>query len=194
MRLNIGALVGNKGDFLEVEKEISADFIESLPDVNHVDGPLVMNLLVTNTGEGYLVNGHLNCEVVLRCSRCLKPMETKLKIPIEEEFLNRRPEGYNEESFLDEIPVAEGNELNLKSLIEESVLMNIPMKPVCESDCLGLCSICGTNLSDGQCDCDTTDVDIRLAPLKKLLETATKSPERRKDHGSTKEKTLKSKN
>lgn len=194
MRLNIGSLVGNKGDFLTAEEEVSAKFIESLPDVERVIKPLVVKLTVTNSGEGYLVEGKLQSEVVLKCSRCLKPIQKKIEIAIDEEFLNQRPDVDDAESLQEEIPVVEGNELDLTSLIKEMALMSIPMKPVCDPDCPGLCSNCGANLAESQCECDNSDIDIRLAPLKKLLETKTKSPERRKDHGSTKEKTFKSKN
>ncbi|NMB20457.1 MAG: DUF177 domain-containing protein [Firmicutes bacterium] len=194
MRLNISSLVGRKGAFFHVEKEFPADFMQGLPEVNQVRGPIRAKLRVTNTGEGYLVTGDLSLELELRCSRCLRPLKTILETSIEEEYLNRPPVE-DEDPLWDEQPLVEGNELDTTSLIEESLLVSIPMKTVCQEDCPGLCPGCGAVLAEETCDCPDPTIDIRLAPLSKLLQqvSETTTPERRKDHGSSKEKTFKSK-
>jgi uncharacterized protein len=113
---------------------------------------------------------------------------------MEEEYLNHPVES-TEDSLWDEQPLVDGNELDTTSLIEESILVSIPMKPVCREDCPGLCPGCGALLAEETCDCPDPTIDIRLAPLRKLLEqeSETTTPERRKDHGSSKEETFKSK-
>ncbi|HBN95616.1 MAG TPA: hypothetical protein DDZ66_04895 [Firmicutes bacterium] len=193
MRLNISSLAGRKGASFRVKRELPGKFVESAPEVIQVLGPILAELQVTNTGEGYLVTGSLSLEVELLCSRCLRPLETTLETAIEEEFLNH-PQEHSEDPW-DEDPLVEGNELDTTSLIEESLLVSIPMKPVCQEDCLGLCPGCGALLSEGVCDCPDPTIDIRLAPLSKLLAqtSETTTSERRKDHGSSKEKTFKSK-
>lgn len=191
MRLNIGSLVGKKGESFSFEKELPNDFIQFTQDVKGI-GPVLVQLTVTNTGEGYLVVGEVKLDVSLRCSRCLKPIQTKLIASIEEEYLHRPPSEV--EDLWDETPLVEANELDLSELLEESILMSVPMKAICQDDCPGLCPTCGADLSVGACECLSPDIDIRLAPLSELLHSLeTKSPERRKDHGSTKEKTFKSK-
>ncbi len=186
MRLNISSIMGRKGACLEVSKELPASFREAA-------GPIVCNLKVTNTGDGYLVTGVLSVEAELLCSRCLKPMQTTIETSIAEEFSTHPLE--EEDPLWDDDLLVEGHEIDLTSLIEESVLVNIPMKPVCREDCPGLCPGCGTLLSEGTCECPDPNIDIRLAPLSKLLQqvSETTTPERRKDHGSSKEKTFKSK-
>ena len=194
MRLNISALAGRKGSSFRLKEESPADFLAKLSEVEQVLGPVVAELQVTNTGEGFLVVGDLSIEVELRCSRCLRPLKTTLSTSIEEEFLNH-PEEAEEDWFWDEPSLVDGNEIDITSLIEESLLVSIPMKSVCQEDCPGLCPVCGALLSEGKCDCSEPAIDIRLAPLSKLLQqmSETTPPERRKDHGSTKEETFKSK-
>ncbi len=194
MRLNIASLVGRKGAFFQVTRELSSAFAEGASDVSRVLGPILATLRVTNTGEGYLVKGDLSLEVELLCSRCLRPLKTTLETFFEEEFVTRSEER-DDDLFWDEEPLVEGNELDTTSLIEESILMSIPMKPVCQKDCPGLCPSCGAFLAGESCDCISPEIDIRLAPLSKLLQTKSEAttPERRKDHGSSKEKTFKSK-
>ncbi|HKM42492.1 MAG TPA: DUF177 domain-containing protein [Limnochordia bacterium] len=194
MRLNISSLIGRKGASFQVEKELSADFIQGLPEVGAVRSPIFAKLQVTNTGEGYLVTGDLSLEVELHCSRCLKPLKTTLETSIDEEYLNH-PGQSQEDPLWDEQPLVDGIEVDTTSLIEESILVSIPMKPVCQEDCPGLCPGCGALLAEETCDCPDPTIDIRLAPLSKLLQQAseTTTPERRKDHGSSKKKTFKSK-
>ncbi len=185
MRLNISSIMGRKGAFLEVEKELPA----SLPEAA---GPMEVSLRVTNTGDGYLVTGDLSLDVELICSRCLRPVQTAVETSIEEEFFTRSLE--DEDPLWEDELLVEGHGIDLASLIEESLLVSIPMKPVCREDCPGLCPSCGALLSEGPCECPDPDIDIRLAPLSKLLQQVSEktAPERRKDHGSTKEKTFKS--
>lgn len=190
MRLNISSIQGRKGAFFQVKRQIPADFVETLPEVGQVFGPISAELTVTNTGEAYLVTGELSLDVELQCSRCLKPLQTKVEASIEEEFY-QHPHEVEEELPFDDDLVVDGDELDATSLIEESILISIPMKPICSPDCPGLCSTCGADLAEGDCECDNTDIDLRLAPLKELLKTTT--PERRDDHGSTKKKAFKSK-
>ena len=40
------------------------------------------------------------------------------------------------------------------------------MKPLCGDQCLGLCTVCGTNLNRDRCSCTRDWEDPRLAVLK----------------------------
>lgn len=195
MRVNISSLRGHKGSSFKVEEELPGDFALSYSEVESVKGPVKVRLVVTNNGEGYLVAGDLELEVGLRCSRCLKPFAKKLTAYVEEEIFNALPQGRDDEPFEDEVPLVDGSELNLTGLIQESLVMSIPMKAVCRDDCPGLCPACGAVLAEEECGCPSPGGDIRLAPLKELLEASGEEPrERRKGYGGTKEKTLKGKN
>lgn len=170
MRLNISSLMEKKGSFLQVNKEIPAVFVESIPEIDEVLSPLAVELTVINTGEGYLVTGDLSLKVGLRCSRCLKPFQTEVNVAIDELY-KRRPEAVvNEELWDENEPFVEGHELDITGLIEDSVLMGIPMKALCQADCKGLCPSCGVDLAKEVCDCLSPEIDIRLSPLSKLLE------------------------
>ena len=191
MRLNISGIQGRKGASFEVQRDLSGDFLKALPEVEKVLGPISVEMKVTNTGEAFLVAGSFSVDVELRCSRCLEPVRTRLEAACEEEFL-KTPEYGVEEDLLEEQYVVEGDELDASGLIQESLLVSVPMKVVCSPDCPGLCPKCGAALAEGTCSCSTADIDIRLAPLSKLLELSppAETSERRKDNGSTKEKTF----
>jgi uncharacterized protein len=48
------------------------------------------------------------------------------------------------------------------------VLLALPLKVICQSDCRGLCPNCGANLNHEECRCETHATDPRLAPLARL--------------------------
>ena len=47
------------------------------------------------------------------------------------------------------------------------VLM-VPLKPLCQEDCRGLCPICGANLNRETCSCQAEKSDSPFAALAKL--------------------------
>lgn len=64
--------------------------------------------------------------------------------------------------------VTEG-ELDLAELCRTDVLLQIPMKHLCNENCKGLCPQCGANLNEKVCGCNKKTVDPRLAALAELL-------------------------
>ena len=176
---------------LSLLRELSGDFLNEVSQVRKVVSPLKVQIEVMNTGEGFLVTGKLRINAVLVCSRCLREFTGELSTFVEEEYrhapLISRDDDGDDYFPEDEYPLIDGDEIDLTDFIEESMLVSIPMKVVCDESCPGLCPTCGAVLAEESCDCAEPDIDIRLAPLKELLKTQ----ERRKDNGSTKEKTFK---
>src|SRR6266404_3874944 len=50
----------------------------------------------------------------------------------------------------------------------EQLLLALPLKVICQSDCRGLCPNCGANLNHEDCRCETHATDPRMAPLARL--------------------------
>jgi uncharacterized protein len=67
-----------------------------------------------------------------------------------------------------EIGFFEGEGLFLADVLREQVLLALPMKVICRSDCRGLCPSCGANLNHEECRCETHATDPRLAPFARL--------------------------
>jgi uncharacterized protein len=63
------------------------------------------------------------------------------------------------------------DQIDLNELMREQFYLALPMKPLCQEDCQGLCAQCGTNLNTGTCECHPEWVDPRLAALKELKST-----------------------
>ncbi len=70
----------------------------------------------------------------------------------------------------DDILLVAEKELNLAELCRTDVMLQIPMKHLCDPECKGLCSICGANLNEKTCSCNKKQIDPRLAALAELLD------------------------
>ena len=59
-------------------------------------------------------------------------------------------------------------EIDLSPFIREQVLLALPMCPLCEASCRGLCPSCGINLNDEACVCISPSGDPRMAFFRSL--------------------------
>lgn len=114
---------------------------------------------------GILVQGTVDSQLRLECVRCLEPFVLPITLELEETF--RLPGASLRPDVL--YAVREDGWLDLTPLLREQGWLSIPMKPLCHSDCRGLCPQCGANLNLKSCTCERTSIDPRLALLKELL-------------------------
>ena len=70
----------------------------------------------------------------------------------------------------DTILTVPGMKLDVDELVYTEVVLDLPTKHLCSTDCKGLCPECGKNLNIESCDCQKREVDPRLAKLLNLLE------------------------
>ncbi|HJV09433.1 MAG TPA: DUF177 domain-containing protein, partial [Acidimicrobiales bacterium] len=55
--------------------------------------------------------------------------------------------------------------VDLEPLVREALVLDLPLAPLCEEDCRGLCPTCGADLNLGDCDCPPAETDSRWAAL-----------------------------
>ncbi len=128
----------------------------------HFNSPVIIIGSVERHEDCYMVTGHIKTEIVLECSRCL----SSIRHPIHAEFKQK----YSESAQEDETLAANRDELDLERPVIESILLEIPIKPLCKEECKGLCPICGSDRNLNDCSCTHEDIDPRMMELKKLLE------------------------
>lgn len=126
----------------------------------------------------YDADGHVQFTVDFQCSRCLDPYPFANDSTFQLRFVPR-PKASGEE----EIEIAP-NELDvefytersisLKQLAVEQIQLSIPMKPLCDEKCLGLCPNCGANRNREACSCEPSHVDERWGALQDIREQLAK--------------------
>jgi uncharacterized protein len=103
------------------------------------------------------------------CRRCLRPLHGELRCDVRELYRARAHEEAPDPDE-DTYPL-EGDHLDLRPLVRDALLLELPLAPLCRDDCRGLCPTCGADLNSGPCECpgDTTDprwlaLDVLRAP------------------------------
>jgi len=104
----------------------------------------------------------------MQCDRCLKPIGQEVGLAFEREVSPVLEDGA-EISEEDDAGIMEGYSLNTETLIYNEILMNQPEKVLCKEDCKGICMVCGHDLNDGECGCDTFVPDPRMAVLQDIF-------------------------
>jgi uncharacterized protein len=124
----------------------------------------------------FRLTGRTDTALELVCSRCLEPF----RLPVDGTFdLRYHPASEMVVEADREVPdedletsYYEDDQIDLNGLLREQFYLALPMKPLCQDHCRGLCPQCGTNLNGGDCQCSAAWEDPRLAPLRSLKSTA----------------------
>lgn len=119
----------------------------------------------TRTDRGIFAEGQLHSQIQLECARCLETFSQPLDLHLESQFSLPPIKPQGEPIF----PIGGKGTIDLTQALREQILLEIPMRPLCKPDCLGLCPECGKNLNEGPCDCVRETIDPRLAKLEELL-------------------------
>ncbi len=148
------------------EDALDMPVLKAGPDLYTFDGPVSWQIDVTNTGDAFLVTGTAEARAKTACARCLEDAEFSLMGEIEGYYLlggedAAAPEDMDEDEF-DVLP--DDHVIDVYPLIVAALLLEIPLIPLCDDDCKGLCSKCGSNLNEGPCGCThEEDADFELA-------------------------------
>ena len=145
---------------------------EGRGDEYSVAAPVVLELRILKDGDRYRLSGPLRTTVRRSCSRCLEPFDVRTVLDIDVRYHPQRAntgEGEHEISD-DDLSIAyyRDDRIHLGDLVREQLRLASPMKPLCNDDCRGLCSVCGANRNETTCDCDTSWHDPRFDRLRAL--------------------------
>ncbi|MBR6331687.1 MAG: DUF177 domain-containing protein [Dehalococcoidales bacterium] len=115
-------------------------------------GKMTGRLKLTKTSRSILVKGHIKTSVILECARCLKQFEQPMEFDVEDEYYisnnvklmaleamgyfgNDVEEDDNDKD--DTLIIDERMHMDLSEVLRQYVLMNVPMKPLCDVNCHG---------------------------------------------------------
>ncbi|MDR0977546.1 MAG: DUF177 domain-containing protein [Endomicrobium sp.] len=97
------------------------------------------------------IDGMINGFAELECSLCLDLYKYEIKIPVHSNIN------------------ADNSQVDVGEDIRQLLLLELPMKPVCSQDCLGICKVCGRhNKKNDSCSC-TDNIDESTREMWKEL-------------------------
>ncbi|MBE5969099.1 MAG: DUF177 domain-containing protein [Lachnospiraceae bacterium] len=99
---------------------------------------------------------NINVTLIMPCDRCLEDVDVNIESQVAKEIdiLSQEESDLFEDKLFD-----------VEKFVYKEILIELPMKVLCKETCKGICNRCGTNLNRKTCDCDTTQLDPRMAKV-----------------------------
>ena len=125
------------------------DIATELPEMADLDllAPVEGFIEAVSTGNALLLTGEFKARVVLECSRCDRPLEMNIDFVLDEHFgVVGIPSSMSHQDFAkmevdadEPIKFFEENNLMVEALIQQTLLLNLPIHPQCEGDSVPEC-------------------------------------------------------
>ncbi|MEV6674659.1 YceD family protein [Streptomyces sp. NPDC051162] len=164
------------GALKRVSRSIEAPADLGIEVIGVAEGATVeLDLRLESVMEGVLVTGTARAPLTGECVRCLEPLERELEADFQEMFsypdadARSRTAETDDDAEDDEEDTLflEDDLFDLEPVLRDAVVLALPLQPVCQEDCPGLCSECGARLADDP-EHHHESVDIRWAALQGL--------------------------
>lgn len=132
-------------------------------------GPVHLVGRARSVTRGIEIEGRVEATAWMECSRCLDSFEAPVTTDFSLVVVSDATEfGAGEQRTDSEdmrLFYASSGRVDLRELTREQVYLNLPLKPLCDADCAGLCPTCGANRNRIECRCRSAETDPRLQPL-----------------------------
>lgn len=148
--------------------------IEAPADLGHdvygvpEGSPIDLELRLEAVMDGVLATGTASARAVGECVRCLDRLDDTVVVDLQELYLYdpiSTGDGAEEDGEEDELPVLEDDLLDLEPVLRDAVVLALPLNPVCDPECPGLCPECGARLADDPDHTHGDPIDPRWASL-----------------------------
>jgi uncharacterized protein len=177
--LNTHELPRRAGEMKEYELDIPAPFRVGVPLIAVPEGDLIeVDARCESVTEGILVTADIYTVAIGECIRCLDPVEMVIDRSIQELYRyeatddkgrkSRTKEEDSDDLDEDEVLFVEGEQINLEVPILDAIILSLPVNPLCDVDCMGLCPDCGEKWESLPEDHSHGVVDARWAGLSGL--------------------------
>ena len=135
MKIDLTALLRKAGNEADIEEVAQVDYAA---DGLTLTGPSKVRFHLVNTGPSVLLDGTVETEAELECSRCGQKFNQPLAVEIAEEYTKSPPPidqkkgkeiELKEEDFV--YPIAPDNSLDLGETIRQNLLLALPLQTIC---------------------------------------------------------------
>lgn len=169
MLVSLSEVMNRRGETVQVEAEVSFDVFR----MNGVDYPIrkrtpVRLTMKSPSAKRVLLQAEAEYVLSAPCDRCLKEVELPFEIRHEQEIDFSKSQEERERD-LEETSYISGYELDVDRFLFEELLVAFPAKVLCKEDCKGICNVCGADLNAGECGCDRTVIDPRMAAVQDIF-------------------------
>ena len=145
------------------------------PSMSAVPGvPLDVSADFTSVEDGVLVQLATSVDLVGECVRCLDEVRGHHDVSSAEVYFEPgapalTPTDDEDEEVEDLFVIGERDTIDIDTQLRDAIVTLVDPRPLCSSDCAGLCDVCGEKWVDLPADHEHVVIDPRLASLASLL-------------------------
>ena len=158
--IHVGDLLKRPGSRKPFHREVVMPGVEvagsKLPDKASV----VVDVVVDAMADSLTVSGTAAAPWVGTCRRCLRDIGGTATAEFREVYERHPVEG--------ETWPLKGEQADLGEMVREEVVLSLPLAPLCQDDCQGLCTECGADRNESDCGHTLAKDDPRWAALDDL--------------------------
>jgi len=160
LHMNVADLLRHPGSIRDVYLEVPVAGFENRSARVDERVPLALDLRLVGLSKAIVASGRVRGRWAADCSRCLTPLER--------DFDLRLREGFEDDPVEEETYPLVDAQIDWEQPLRDLVVPDLPIVPLCDPDCLGLCPSCGANRNEGHCGCEAPVPDPRWDALRNL--------------------------
>jgi uncharacterized protein len=112
---------------------------------------LSLDIQLEGVTEGVLVTATVTGPLAGECARCLEPVSSQFKVRFQELFVLAADAERADDAEADDSYVLDGSGLlDLEPAVRDAIVLELPLSPLCEEGCEGMCVECGVRLADAE--------------------------------------------
>lgn len=117
--------------------------LSDIPDTE-IASPVKVTGIVTLTGtHGAYIDGEIAYTLKGLCTRCLNETEREYVAEFAEQVEENNADGYS----------VVNDKVDLAKIVDDRIILGLPINFLCKDDCKGICVGCGVNLNQEECKC-----------------------------------------
>jgi uncharacterized protein len=164
LRFNIGFIIHEDAGYTK-QFDFSIDELYIPPDLELAD--LTGKVTFGRTPQGIIAHVQASANLEAECVRCLDVFIQHVQTDFSELF------AFDKRSIDDEgLLVPEDGYVDLAPMVREYLLLDLPIKPICQQKCTGLDPETGEKRTSEPTEDRKDQIDPRMEVLKKLLDNS----------------------
>ena len=152
--LNTHELPRRAGEMKEYQLDLVAPELVGVPLIGVQVGAIIeVDARLEAVTEGILLSAEIFAVATGECIRCLDPVELEIERTIQELYLYeddgakksqpKKTAPVDDDLEEEDLLYLDGVIMDLEPPIRDAIVLNLPVNPLCDPDCLGLCPDCG---------------------------------------------------
>ena len=169
MQINLSELFSYEGKEKTYTQDIEMDEFQAPNGVyeNKKKKPVVLKIRHEKDRK-LEMEGTIRLSLMIPCDRCLQLVKNDFSLDVKASLDMDQSDEERAEA-LDEQPYVSGNYLDVDQLVRNELLLNLPMKVLCNENCKGICNRCGANLNYESCSCEDSGLDPRMSVIQDIF-------------------------